>query len=64
MYWADHEVGLSNLLAKLNDFSRQFPTTDYFFPSKLLQECVAMNVTVEEYYKRGLHKNQTGRPKL
>jgi 3-hydroxyacyl-CoA dehydrogenase len=57
MFWADHEVGLSKLLEGLRHFSRQFPTTNYYTPSKLLETCVAMNLTVEEYYAKGLHKD-------
>ena len=57
MYWADHEVGLPKLLAKLKEFQIQFPTTDYYVPSKLLESCVAQAMTVEEYYKRVLHHN-------
>eukprot|EP00934_Nitzschia_sp_Nitz4_P009444 Nitzschia sp. Nitz4//scaffold290_size23356//13888//16148//NITZ4_008491-RA/size23356-augustus-gene-0.35-mRNA-1//-1//CDS//3329546102//9434//frame0 len=56
MYWADHEVGLPYLLGRLEEFSRQFPTTDYFKPSKLLETCVKSSLTVEKYYKLGLHK--------
>ena len=55
MYWADHEVGLDVLLAKLQEFHRVFPETDHYEPSALLVECVRKQVTVEEYYKRGLH---------
>ena len=57
MFWADHVVGLKKLLDRLKHFSRQFPTTNYYVPSKLLESCVAMNLTVEEYYAKGLHKN-------
>ena len=53
MYWADTDVGLPYLLEKLKEFHQRYPTSSYFEPSKLLQECVAMNVTVQEYYKRG-----------
>jgi 3-hydroxyacyl-CoA dehydrogenase len=56
MYWADHEVGLDYLLTRLQEFSRQFPTTDYYQPSKLLETCVVMNMTVERFYELGMHK--------
>lgn len=56
LFWADHEVGLSYLLERLRQFAQEFPGSDYFLPSALLQKCVSMGVTVEEYYKRGFHK--------
>lgn len=52
MFWADHEVGLSNLLKALKRMSREFPTTPHFVPSRLLLECVERNVTVEEYCRK------------
>lgn len=51
MHWADHEVGLPNLLARLQEFSRQFPGVEHYEPSELLRRCVSMGVTVEEYYR-------------
>jgi 3-hydroxyacyl-CoA dehydrogenase len=57
MFWADHEVGLPYLLETLKSFSKQYPGSEYFVPSRLLETCVSMNVAVEEYYKRGLHKS-------
>jgi 3-hydroxyacyl-CoA dehydrogenase len=56
MHWADHHIGLSNLLQSLRKFHSQFPETEYFTPSTLLQECVATGVTVDEFYRRGLQK--------
>jgi 3-hydroxyacyl-CoA dehydrogenase len=64
MWWADHEVGLSHLLKCLRDYSKQFPSTDYYKPSKLLETCVMMNLTVEKYYSLGLHKNSSHNSKL
>lgn len=61
MFWADNEVGLPRLLSKLSMFFRQYPGSDYYKPSRLLEECVAHNVTVEEYYKREMHKNRTSK---
>jgi 3-hydroxyacyl-CoA dehydrogenase len=57
MYWADTQVGLPTLLAKLQEFSRQFPETEHYQPSALLQRCVDLGVTVEEFYSRGLHQS-------
>lgn len=64
MFWADHEVGLKKLLTALQKFSRQFPTTDYYVPSKLLETCVAMDMTVEKYYALGLNKKTKAIAKL
>jgi len=59
MWWADHEVGLKYLLKRLEEFSVQFPYTDYYAPSELLKRCVMMDLTVEEYFNLGLSKKQT-----
>jgi 3-hydroxyacyl-CoA dehydrogenase len=56
MFWADHEVGLPKLLETLKTFAAQFPTTEHYVPSKLLETCVQMGVKVEEYYAKGLSK--------
>jgi len=60
MYWADHEVGLKYLLRRLEEFSKQFPRTDYYTPSELLKTCVTMDLTVEDYFNLGLFKKQNG----
>lgn len=60
MYWADHQVGLPHLLAKLEEFASQFPHTDYYQPSKLLKMCVTMQLTVEKYYELGLNNQRMG----
>ena len=64
MFWGDHEVGLKKLLTALQKLSRQFPTTDYYVPSKLLETCVALDMTVEKYYALGLHKKNKAISKL
>ena len=56
MFWADNEVGLPNLFVSLKKFARQFPETDHFVPSKLLETCAGLGVTCEEYYSKGMHK--------
>jgi 3-hydroxyacyl-CoA dehydrogenase/enoyl-CoA hydratase/carnithine racemase len=61
MHWADCQVGLPNLLRVLQDFSREFPTTEHYVPSKLLEECVQLGVTVEDHYRRQQMKE--GSPK-
>jgi len=52
MYWADNEVGLGNLLAKLEEFYKRYPGSMYFKPSELLKKCVALRVGVHEYYSQ------------
>ena len=61
MFWADNEVGLPQLLSKLQEFAKEYPETEHFVPSKLLEKCVQMGVTVEEYYAKGLYKQPTSR---
>ncbi|GKZ00995.1 long chain fatty acid oxidase [Mayamaea pseudoterrestris] len=62
MYWADHEIGLKNLLEGLRRLSRQYPGTDHFIPSKLLERCVTNGVTVDEYCQKS--RDSVGRSKL
>ena len=50
MYWADKEVGLHKTLQKLNEYSKKYPGSEYFKPSKLLVECVERNIGIQEYY--------------
>jgi len=64
MYWADNEIGLPRLLATLQEFSRRFPDTEHFVPSKLLEECVRLGVTVETYYKKRMHDKGAPRSRL
>ena len=64
MYWADHEVGLKKLLTDLRELSLQFPATEYFVPSKLLEKCVALDMTLQSYYESGLHKTDPAISKL
>jgi len=58
MFWADHEIGLPELLRQLQVYERQFPTDKHFVPSRLLVDCVKMNRTVAEYYQQGLYRNR------
>jgi enoyl-CoA hydratase/3-hydroxyacyl-CoA dehydrogenase/3,2-trans-enoyl-CoA isomerase len=58
MFWADQEVGLANLLKVLQELHRQYPSMDYFKPATLLQECVARNVTVHDYFNNAKHRKQ------
>ena len=52
MYWADHEVGLPNLLKALQKYHKIYPGSIYFKPSALLKKCVEMGVGVQEYYNK------------
>jgi len=63
MFWADNEVGLPTLLQKLEEFHKRYPS-DYYVPSKLLRTCVALDVGVQEYYRKGMHKGGDGKAKL
>lgn len=56
MHWADHQVGLPTLLNKLQEFHRQYPDTDHYEPSKLLQKCVEQGMAVEDYCEQGQHE--------
>jgi len=58
MYWADNEVGLAHLLHRLEEFDKRYPGSSYYVPSSLLKKCVKMNITIQEYYERGLHKSK------
>lgn len=60
MYWADHDVTLPVLLETLQELHRQYPTTEHYRPSKLLEQCVALGVTVEDYYKQGMQDKNHG----
>lgn len=58
MFWADQEVGLEYLLKKLQEWHQLYPGSVYFQPSKLMEICVTMGVTVQEYYEKGLHNTR------
>lgn len=51
MFWIDHEVGLAYFLKRLEEMHRSFPGSSYYEPSKLLKECVALGISLEDYYK-------------
>jgi 3-hydroxyacyl-CoA dehydrogenase/enoyl-CoA hydratase/carnithine racemase len=57
MYYADHDVGLPKLYNKLSEFYQRFPMTEHYKPSKLLEKCVRAGLTVEMYYRRGMHQS-------
>ena len=50
MYYADNFVGLPSILSKLEEFSKAFPGSDYYIPSKLLRNCVENKVGVQKHY--------------
>jgi 3-hydroxyacyl-CoA dehydrogenase len=60
MWWADNQVGLKYLLKRLEEFSKQFPKTNYFVPSELLRTCVTLDVKVEDYFNLGMLKSKNG----
>lgn len=55
MFWADHEVGLPNLLRTLESYHARYPGSAYFEPSSLLRKCVKLDVGVQEYYNKKIH---------
>jgi len=62
MHWADVWIGLPDLLAGLKKYdaqAKQLKATnpnycyhDYFVPSKLLEDCVAKDMTLVQYWKK------------
>lgn len=58
MYWAEHEIGLPTLLAKLEDYWELYPGSSYFKPSDMLRSCVSMNLSVQEYCSTILKKEK------
>lgn len=58
MFWADHHIGLPNMLEKLRALALQFPNTEHFIPSKLLENCVSSGLKVEEFYPQCLDNNR------
>lgn len=57
MYWIDKEVGLPYFLKRLEEMDRLYPNSNYYSPSKLLKKCVGLGISLEQYYKQGLHKS-------
>ena len=51
MFWAENEVGLGEVLKKLG--------SDYFKPSKLLEECVERNIGISQYYDEKIKKDRS-----
>jgi hypothetical protein len=37
--------------------AKAFPGSSHYVPSKLLKKCVALGVSLEEYYAQGLNKS-------
>jgi len=61
MYWIDNEVGLPYFLKRLEEMDRAYPGSTYYIPSKLLEKCVGLGISLEEYYGQGLHKAKTSK---
>lgn len=59
MFWAENEVGLPTLLAKLEDYWEVYPGSTYFKPSDMLRACVDRKLSVEEYCSTVLKKEQS-----
>ena len=56
MFYVDNEVTLPYFLKRLEEMDRACPGSSYYVPSNLLKKCVALGVTLEEYYEQGLNK--------
>jgi len=61
MFWADNDVGLDKLLAKLEEFNSKYKGTDIFNPSVLLKKCVSLDIGVQEYFDKGMDKGSNAR---
>jgi len=59
MFWAENEVGLGEVLKKLVEYSAKYPGSDYFKPSKLLEECVERNIGISQYYDEKIKKDRS-----
>jgi len=59
MFWAENEVGLGEVLKKLVEYSSKYPGSDYFKPSKLLEECVERNIGISKYYDEKIKKDRS-----
>lgn len=64
MFWADNYIGLPSILSELEKFHQMHPDSEYFRPSKLLQECVGMGMGVQEYYAKGHAQQNAIKSKL
>lgn len=53
MYWAEREIGLTEVYSKLKIYSEKYPSQDYFKPCKLLCDLVESGASIrEELYFR------------
>lgn len=64
MYWIDNEVGLGYFLNRLQDMNDKYPGSTYYIPSKLLKKCVALGLTLQQYYEEGMQNTHKQRSKL
>jgi 3-hydroxyacyl-CoA dehydrogenase len=54
MFWADKEVGLKKVLQVCEENYAKYPGSDYWKPSALLKECVERDVSVYDYFDKGM----------
>jgi 3-hydroxyacyl-CoA dehydrogenase len=50
MWYADNEIGLPQVLEKLEKFNAAYPGSDYYKPSELLKKLVAEKKKLYEHY--------------
>ena len=56
MFWADKEVGLKEVLAVCEKNYAKYPGSEYWKLSELLKECVEREVSVYDYFDKGMGK--------
>jgi len=56
MYWIDNEVGLHYFLKRLEEMHKAFPGSAHYVPSRLLKKCIALGVSLEDYYLQGFNR--------
>jgi len=54
MFWADKEVGLKEVLKVCEANYAKYPGSEYWKPSDLLKECVEKDVSVYDYFDKGM----------
>jgi 3-hydroxyacyl-CoA dehydrogenase/enoyl-CoA hydratase/carnithine racemase len=64
MYWIDNEVGLGYFLKRLQEMNDKYPGSTYYIPSKLLKKCVALGLTLQQYYEEGMQHTHKQKSKL
>lgn len=64
MYWIDSEIGLGYFLKRLQEMNEKYPGSTYYVPSRLLKKCVALGLTLQQYYEEGMQHTHNQRSRL